>query len=140
MLVLKAAAVALGMAGMEVWALSSVTSPGGVAAQVAVLAAGVAGLHWLWRNLLRPMVRVLHRTAVAVETLETLPRWRRETDRRVRHLERQGTRLESGQAAILRELGLEDYVRRMYLAEDELAEREAEIDAEMDAGAEPGGE
>jgi hypothetical protein len=98
----------------------------GTAYRVSLYAAAFAGVAWTWKNVLRPVAKILHRMALGVEALEELPRWRETTDLRIEHLERSGLRIESGQEAILRELGLEDKVRRTWEAEGKLREVEDE--------------
>lgn len=135
---MKAVVAATGVLAAEVWALlSPLTSPGGLATQIAVLSAGVAGLHWLWRNMLRPAAKILQRMAEAVEALEGLPVWRCATNRRIRHLELGLGQIASGQRALLRELGIEDKVRQEFSDPDTLerllADFANEDDEELEA-------
>lgn len=118
-LALKAAAVA----GEVLLTTVVATSPAGdeLATRIALYAAAGAGLAWLFRNVLRPIGKILHRMAQAVEALEDLPLWRRQTDaridkasRRIRHMELGLGQMASGQMAILRELGLENSVRQQF--------------------------
>jgi hypothetical protein len=94
--------------------LAAAAAPDGLATRIALYAAAGAGAAWLWKNVLRPVAKVLHRMAKAVEALEDLPTWRRKTDRRIRHMELVMGHMNSGQSAILRELGLEDKVRQTF--------------------------
>lgn len=94
--------------------LAEAAPPDQLATRIALYAAAATGLAWLFKNVLRPIAKVLHRMAQAVEALEDLPNWRRKTDRRIRHLELAVGHVYSGQKAILRELGLEDQVRRQF--------------------------
>jgi hypothetical protein len=99
---------------MASWILATSAPSDELATRLALYAAAGAGAAWLWKNVLRPVAKVLHRMAKAVETLEDLPTWRRKTDRRIRHMELAMGHMNSGQSAILRELGLEDKVRQTF--------------------------
>lgn len=103
------------MASVEVsvaWILA--TGVDDQATRIALFAAAAAGLAWFWRNMLVPLAKVLHRLAAAVEALEDLPVWRKRTERRIKHLELGVGHIASGQKAMLRELGIEDKVRREF--------------------------
>lgn len=81
----------------------------GTAEKIVLWAAAGAGLIWFWANVARPIAKIVKRTAAAVEAFEDLPADRERLDR----VERAQQKLENGQAAIIRELGIEDQVRRM---------------------------
>lgn len=103
------------------WVLTAATTGDTLAERVVLYTAAATGLGWLWQRMLRPAAKVLHRMAQAVEALEDLPVWRKRTDaridrtnRRLRHMELGIGQMASGQRAILRELGLEDSVRKQF--------------------------
>lgn len=81
----------------------------GTAEKVVLYAAAGAGLLWLWANVLRPAGKIVRRTAAAVDAFEDLPKWQK----RLSDVEKDVKALKNGQAAIIRELGIEDQVRRM---------------------------
>lgn len=115
--------------GAALWVATSAFGDA-LAERVVLYSAAGTGLLWLWRNLLRPVSKVLHRLAKSVEALEDLPRWRDATDLRIEDLEIGQEQVKSGVSAILRELGLEDKVRRMHEGEmrlEQMRERRAEI-------------
>lgn len=92
----------------------------GTAERVVLWAAAAAGLVWFYANVLRPITKIIKRTAAAVDAFEGLPRTLQESDERMSAMEaEQGrqsvalARVSNAMAAILRELGLEDQVRRM---------------------------
>jgi hypothetical protein len=116
---IKAAAVTIEVALTSV--LASQAPSDEFATRIALYAAALTGAGYLFKNVVRPVVKVLHRMAEAVEALEDLPAWRRRTDarvnrtnRRLRHVELGLGQIGSGQMAILRELGIEDSVRRQF--------------------------
>lgn len=94
--------------------LAATTAVDGTASRIALFAAAGAGILWTYAHVVRPIVRILARTVNAVEALEELPQWREETDKRVTHLEILTARIHSGQRAIIRELGIEEDVRRTF--------------------------
>lgn len=135
MLVAVKAAVAL----VEVALTSTLATsapPDELATRIALYAGAGAGVAWLFKNVARPVAKVLHRMALAVESLEDLPAWREQIDqrldrknRRIRHLELGLGQLASGQQAILRELRIEDKVRQQFT---DPAEFERWLEAEGD--------
>jgi hypothetical protein len=92
------------------------------AAKITLYAAALAGLGWFYVNVLRPLVRLIKRTVDAVDAFEGLPDFQVKTEVRTRVLEGRSAELHNGQQAIIRELGIEDHVRkidpRMYGVED----------------------
>lgn len=94
--------------------VATTAPPDGLAGRVALYAAAAAGLAWFWRRMLVPMAKVLQRTVTALEVLEELPAWRDKTDRRLSRIEKRTRWNDNALTALLRELGIEDRVRRMY--------------------------
>lgn len=105
-----------------------------LAERVVLYTAAATGIGWLWRNMLRPCAKVLHRMAAAVEALEDLPVWRRRTDRRIKHIELGLGQMASGVRAIVRELGIENDVRQQFATPAEF-ERWLQEDADLEAEA-----
>jgi hypothetical protein len=117
MLTVKTAAVTFEVALS--WILAAAIDD--TATRIVLYAAAGAGLAWFWKNVLRPVAKVLHRMADGVEALEELPSWRQgvdarmdRTETRIKHLELGVGQVSSQQETLLRELGVEDKVRRQF--------------------------
>lgn len=95
-------AISAAVGGFDMWA-----------ERVVLYAAAGAGLLWFYFNVLRPFAKLLKRTVAAVESFERLPGWQAETDERLAALETEVVHVHNGQRAIIRELGIEDQVRRI---------------------------
>lgn len=83
--------------------------------QIILWAAAIGAIGVLWRSVGRPAVAILKRTADAVESLETLPKWREEHDERLSSLEAEVGlaipaigEVQNDVSAIRRELGIGD--------------------------------
>lgn len=94
------------------------------AEMVILYAAAIGAIGVLWRSIGKPIVAILKRTAEAVESLETLPKWREDHDERLADVEAEVgiVHVEVGNvandvAAIRREFGIgDDDVRRQKTA------------------------
>lgn len=122
-MLLKLAAVEGGFAAVFLAASNLLD---GTAEKVVLYGAALTALLWIYHNIGKPFAKIIKRTAAAVDAFEDLPEWQKRTDKRIGVVEQQFTRIENGQAAIIRELGLEDQVRRtppeaFGLGEDDLA-------------------
>lgn len=94
--------------------LAAAQPPDALAARIALYITVLIGLAWVWKRMLVPASKVLARTVKALEALEGLPAYRRRTDRRLYRVEKRIRWIDNALTAILRELGIEDKVRRMY--------------------------
>lgn len=107
---MKVAAV---LFGEGLVAVLAVVGLDGAAEWLVLYAAAGAALLWFYGSLLRPLAKLVKRTVQAVEAFEALPDWRTDTDERLAALETEVAHVHNGQKAIIRELGIEDQVRRV---------------------------
>lgn len=104
----------------------------GTAQKIVLWGAAGAALLWFWGNVLRPVTKIIRRTAAAVDAFENLPGWQErlvKVERRQDDFMRGQAVIDNGVKAIVRELGIEDQVRRLPpelygLAEADLEDRE----------------
>lgn len=89
--------------------VAAANSLDGTAEKVVLYTAAGAGIVWFWVNVMRPAAKIIRRTAAAVDAFEELPGWQK----RITDVEKDVRNIRNGQAAIIRELGIEDQVRRM---------------------------
>lgn len=108
---MKLVAVLLGEGMVAVVAAASGLD--GSAEKIVLYSAAGAGLLWFHFNVLRPLAKLIKRTVEAVGAFERLPGWQEETDERLAALEHEIVHVHNGNKAIIRELGIEDQVRRI---------------------------
>lgn len=92
----------------------------GQAQDVVTLTAALAGLLWVHVNILRPLAKAIKRLLSSIDAFEALPDTLADNDERMTAIEAELGRvlsrqkvMHNGQRAIIRELSLEDQVRRL---------------------------